>query len=246
MLFADDTAIAAKSWSKKQATLYIERHIKLLLKFFDKWKLKMNSTKTEFVIYSKKREREKVPRLVVGIDKIVPKTEATYLGTILDSKLIFTKHTAKAAGKAYGVLQALNCLMHKKSKLSIKNKKVLYKATVKPVMLYAAPIWSNMFASNYYKLQIVQNRCLRKICDASPKISNQNIHLKLHMEEIKNDIIRLTHNFYKNQIQHLTELDHIAKYNDDNAPFKIKHKLPHQILLSKKGDPAISKTLQVQ
>ena len=72
----------------------------------------------------------------------MPKTEATYPGTIPDSKLTFKKHTAKATGKAYDVVQALNCLMHKESKLSIKNKKVIYKATVRPVMLYAAPIWS--------------------------------------------------------------------------------------------------------
>ena len=47
------------------------------------------------------------------------------------------------------------------------------------------------------------------------------------MQEIKIDILILTHNFYENQIQHLTDLDHIAKYNHNTEPFRIKHKLPH-------------------
>ena len=74
----------------------------------------MNRTKTEFIIYSKKRKREKVPTQVVGIEKIELETEATDLGTILNSRLTFNKHTTKAAGKAYGVLRALHCLMHEK------------------------------------------------------------------------------------------------------------------------------------
>ncbi|CAD6232842.1 GSCOCG00007009001-RA-CDS, partial [Cotesia congregata] len=46
-LFADDTAIYVASWNKKQAIKHLQERLDNIANFFDKWKLKLNNTKTE-------------------------------------------------------------------------------------------------------------------------------------------------------------------------------------------------------
>ena len=47
--------------------------------------------------------------------------------------------------------------------LSIPNKLTLYKLCIRPILTYAAPVWSNTSSYNYRRLQISQSKCLRVI-----------------------------------------------------------------------------------
>jgi hypothetical protein len=42
------------------------------------------------------------------------------------------------------------------STLSTQNKLTLYKLSIRSVLTYAAPVWSNTSSSNYRRLQILQ------------------------------------------------------------------------------------------
>ncbi|CAH1383682.1 unnamed protein product, partial [Tenebrio molitor] len=54
-LYADDTAIYAHSFYAQAALLQNQLHMKLLTNYFDDWKLKLNESKTELIIFSRKR-----------------------------------------------------------------------------------------------------------------------------------------------------------------------------------------------
>ena len=60
------------------------------------------------------------------------------LGVHLDKKLTFSKHVKKHCQRGYAALSLLYNLL--KSNFSIKNKLLLYKIFVKPILLYATPI----------------------------------------------------------------------------------------------------------
>jgi hypothetical protein len=47
------------------------------------------------------------------------------------------------------------------------NKLILYKSCIRSVMTYAAPVWSNTSSSNYRRLQTLQSKYLRVICNFS-------------------------------------------------------------------------------
>ena len=74
----------------------------------------------------------------------------------LDNKLTFTPHVKKARKKAFMAVGALHSLIGRQSTLKIKNKLILFNMIVKPIMLYATPIWGNTCNSNIKTLQIVQ------------------------------------------------------------------------------------------
>ena len=69
-----------------------------------------------------------------------------------------------------------------------------------------------------------------------PGTTNIYIRNKLKIETLKNNIFNLTKNFFTNQVNHIDCIKNLGKMNHENAPFKIKYKLPHHILIQKQGD----------
>ena len=139
-IFADDIALYASSWRKKQAIKYLQIYIYELEQYYCKWKLKINTSKTELVIFSRKPSDNEIPNITLYNDSIIPKKEAVYLGVLLDSKLNYTNHINKARRKACAVMRALYPLICCKSKMTESNKIKLYKIIIRPIMLYGSPI----------------------------------------------------------------------------------------------------------
>jgi hypothetical protein len=85
-LYADDTAIYAHSFYAQAALLQNRLHLRLILKFFDRWKLKLNESKTELIIFSRKRTNNKLfDPFKINHHEIKPKSAINYLGITLDS-----------------------------------------------------------------------------------------------------------------------------------------------------------------
>jgi hypothetical protein len=59
-LYADDTAIYAHSFYAQAALLQNRLHLRQISKFSDRWKLKLNESKTELIIFSRKRTNHKL------------------------------------------------------------------------------------------------------------------------------------------------------------------------------------------
>ena len=83
-------------------------------------------------------------------------SQVRYLGLLLDPKLLFTRHLTSVTHKATGIFLQLFPLLARDSTLSIPNKITLYKLSIRPILTYAAPVWSNTSSSNYRRLQILQ------------------------------------------------------------------------------------------
>ena len=235
-LFADDTAIFCSSWSKNTAVKNAKSHLDIIQKYFNIWKIKTNATKTELVVFSRKIKEKVEPIKIDGV-KIEAADSAKYLGVLLDKKLSFTEHINKAVRKAYMPLSCLYNLLSRKSTLSTKNKLTLYKMVIKPVMLYAAPIWSNTTVTNVNKLETIQNKILRLIARVEPNTTNLEIRESLKMNILWEDIHSRTKDCYTIQIQHLEILivSDVSIYNHENAPLKsyinylIKYLFPQKV-----------------
>lgn len=113
-LFADDTGILGVSRNKRLAIEKIQNTLDNFLEFFEQWKIKVNASETELIIFSrrnklKKSERGKDLTIEINNEIINPQNEAKYLGMFLDKKLNFNKHISTACKKAYQIKKMSAC-----------------------------------------------------------------------------------------------------------------------------------------
>ena len=217
-LFADDTAIYAASWRKTIAIKHVQGHLDKLSKYYKKWKIKINATKTELVIFSKKSKKENNGYLNIKIDGAIieKKASAKYLGMHLDNRLNFNKHILETKNEVHKATSILHPIIGQRSTLSYGYKSVL-------------SIWSGATAAQLGKLQIVQNKILRRISRCNFKIKNLEVQRKYEIDDLKKYIFTMTKDFYGN-IRKLPILVGIHCYKKGSAPFKMKHKMPYHIL----------------
>lgn len=102
---------------------------------------------------------------------------------------------------------------------------------IRPILLYAAPVWGNTTKSNIQKLEILQNKILRSIGRAEYMEPNKKIRDRLNINTLEDQIRKLTKNFFEFQTKNNRILSNLGEYNETTAPFKVKRKLLHHILL---------------
>ncbi|GBO26136.1 RNA-directed DNA polymerase from mobile element jockey [Araneus ventricosus] len=111
-------------------------------------------------------------------------SEYKYLGLILDAKLNFDSHIQRAVTKTKNSSFALGRRIAPKRTLAIKHKLLLYKAIVRPVMLYGYPIWGTTSIRNLRKLQVFQNQQLARIVDAPWYVRRKLIYQDLKIDPV--------------------------------------------------------------
>lgn len=160
--------------------------------------------------------------------KVKPTNIVKYLGVHLDSKLNFKKHI-QVLSKAYLIFRKLYPLMIKNSSLSTYNKLLIYKMILRPIIMYASPVWCSAAPTTIRPLQIFQNKCHRLIL--SEKYARiRDMHEKTGLSMIPDYIRELGEKFYRGQLNDNILTKNITKIRIHNAPFQIKHKLPYQAL----------------
>jgi len=138
-LYADDVAILSQSWRPETITHRLNSAMSQLLRYFNKWKLWVNVSKTELILFTKRRPP--VPQPLQFQNVTVPWSNTVkYLGLLLDSKLLFMKHLKTVLHKATGTFLMIFPLLARDSSLTIPNKILLYKLLLCSMITYAAPV----------------------------------------------------------------------------------------------------------
>jgi len=197
--FADDTAILSSHADPKSASRSLETHLGLLEKWLAKWRIKVNETKSVHVTFTLRKET--CPPVKLNNILIPQSSDVKYLGIHLDKRLTWAKHIESKMKQIKLKWQQLQWLTHKKSKLSLENKVLIYKSIIKPIWCYGIEIWSSACSSNIEKIQKVQNKILRQITGAPWFIKNANIHKDLQMPVVT-DVVRKFIDKYKAKLQH--------------------------------------------
>lgn len=161
-VYADDTALFCNvPWknARKVKNILVSA-LEKVSKFFKAWKIKVNSAKTEFIVFTHSRVMNKRladnPPIFEGVTfKWQP--FVTYLGVDLDQKLNFGQHISKVISKARKMVSVNYSLLKKKSAVSKHAKISIYRSIIRPILTYACPIYSNCPKKFFSKLQIQQN-----------------------------------------------------------------------------------------
>jgi hypothetical protein len=164
-----------------------------LHRYFNKWKLWVNVSKTDLILFTKRRPPDPQPLQFQNVT-IPWSNTVKYLGLLLDSKLLFTKHLQTVLHKATGTFLKIFPLLARDSPLTIHNKIPLYKL-LRSMITYAAPVWSTSL-TNYRHLQVHQSKCLRVTGDCPRRTPISNLHAHLQMIPISQFIYHLTDKFF--------------------------------------------------
>ncbi|KAK0176996.1 hypothetical protein PV328_001091 [Microctonus aethiopoides] len=89
---------------------------------------------------------------------------------------------------------------------------------IRPIMLYACPVWCCTSNSNIKNLQVVQNRCFNIINYGYYRLNPSymkidELHEKVKIDFIEQVIDKLAKKFYKPQVNNI----HILKNYGENA-----------------------------
>jgi hypothetical protein len=233
--FADDTASFSSS---KNIDLIIDRlqaSLNSLILYFTKWKLKINASKTEAIMFTRQRS---LPNRTLKINNhdIPWSRSVKYLGTILDNKLNWSENTSKLKLKGTKALIALHPILNKRSKLSKMTKLCIYSTLIRPCITYACPVWSSTCPTNIRKLQVIQNKALRIAFNTPFRTNLHKLHTKIKFPTLSEYIYKLSKNFYihKNKQSKNKFINNIGKMRKKNLTYIDNYnrfKLPHHLFL---------------
>jgi hypothetical protein len=90
--------------------------------------------------------------------------------------------------------------------LSPQNKLTLCKLSIRSVLTYAAPVWSNKPSTNYRRLQTLQSKCLRIISNSPRRTPIPLLHATFNITPIRNQIHNMTARFFYTSTNHKNPL----------------------------------------
>lgn len=194
--FADDTAILAKSKHGDLAFEKLQTALDTVQTWCEDWRIKINAQKSVSVLF---RRHDTLINYDTDLEifdtEIKNEKHTKYLGVHLDWKLNFNEHIKQTLAKATGASISLNPLIGRNSKMSLNNKLLLYKSMIRPILLYASPAWAAVRRTTRNKLQIFQNKSLRRLTDAIRYVRNDTLHRDLKIDTIDTAILTASHNY---------------------------------------------------
>jgi hypothetical protein len=190
--YADDTAIFTTSYRLDTISRRLQSSLTLLTKYYDRWKLKLNESKTEAILFTNKRSTCYTNPIIINNKAIPWAPQVKYLGLIMDSKLTWSKHIKHISNKTNIAISILYPLINRHSKLSSHNKLTIYKSIIRPIISYGCPAWTTLANTHSHKLQIIQNKCLKMIFNTAPGTFLSDLEESIDLKPIRQFISDLS------------------------------------------------------
>ena len=199
-LYADDTQIymSLSVSNAKQSLEKLQHCLTSVSAWMTGSKLKLNPSKTEFLLIGTKLQREKIlnnfPCLILG-QATNPSASAKNLGVLFDSNLNFRKHISQTCRACFYHIRDLRRI---RKKSVFRSCQQIAMALVSSKLDYCNSLFHNMPGKDIARLQRVQN-CLARVVTKAPRFSRSVPILKrLHWQHSGNYLNRtyLTWLFY--------------------------------------------------
>lgn len=224
-LYADDTILMSSSWDVKLLGRRLQYHLDLVTTFFGDWKLTVNPTKSQAILFPPRNKKPDCTELSVLGQPIPWSPQVRYLGVIFDEMLKWGPAVNDRVAKVRAAAGALHSHLSSSSSLNQRIRVTLYKVYLRPVLMYGAQVWTSATATHLKKVQRAQNRILKIITGRPTRYPTQDLHDELNIELVR-DYINTIINKY-NVASHLNSLVRITGLYDLNRiPYKVKKKFP--------------------
>lgn len=197
---ADDTAYLTSSSRVSTVTRRLQNSSSKFTRYFKRWKVRVNSTKSKAVLFTRKTAIRHRPstRVRVGDDEIEWENDLVYLGMNLDKRATHKKHVLSKIMAANKTIKSLYSIIGRNSRLSIEHKLLLFKTVFRPGFMYAAPVWRNTAKCHRKQLQILQNKILKIMLNKPRRFPTDLLHSITGIETVQQHIDKLWLKFEQN------------------------------------------------
>lgn len=183
--FADDTAVLTTADTEKEATNKLQVILSSILSWMKKWRMHLNESKSTHIVFTNKQILQ-TPLYLNGT--VVPfVNKAKYLGMTLDTKLKWKEHV-KIKNKEVKMKFSQVYWILVDSRISLKNKLLIYNQTIKPIWCYGIQLWGCAAKKEVDIIQKTQNKILRTMVNAPWFIRNNDLHRDLGVKTIAEEI----------------------------------------------------------
>ncbi|GBP34421.1 RNA-directed DNA polymerase from mobile element jockey [Eumeta japonica] len=161
-----------------------------LVQWFRNWKIEVNPEKSAAIQfnYSKCRSRHIVdfdtPHLRLLNANIRWQFNCKYLEVTLDKNLRFRDHIERVRKTAIFYRARLGAMLGRKSKLSLRNERTIFKMCIRTVVTYATPVFAHADPKALNRLQVIQNKFCISATDAHWCIRHSILHRDLELPTI--------------------------------------------------------------
>lgn len=225
--FADDTAIMAIGDNHSQSTQKVQSAVNRIVEWTDKWRIKLNESKSVHIDFTNKREQYHPVRIN---NQVIPYSNtAKYLGLTLDAKLRWKAHVKKKKEELGIRYQKMNWLIGRRSPMSIKSKIMVYNQILKPVWTYGIQLWGCTKQANIKILQTFQNKVLRDIINAPWYIRNSDIHRDLNIDYVK-DVIKTFAERHQQRLQQHVNIEAKQLLDNTTCIRRLKRTKPQDLI----------------
>lgn len=197
-LYADDTALICKDRDILVAQQALQNAVNSTVQWFHMWRFSLNTTKCETKIFTL-RKLQDTPEIIINNTRVQwnPSDQGVkYLGVHLDRKLNFNLHINSKLTQAYSRLSLLFPLINRTSSLKPECAILLYKSILRPLILYASPVWGLSISNKkLHKIQVFQNKVLRIAVNCPWFVRNSQLHRDLGVDSVLTFIRRCTSKF---------------------------------------------------
>ena len=162
VIFADDTNLIIRGENLEVLCRTLNSELEILSDFFRANKLKLNAGKTKMVCFRKKNQDFDEENVLVNIDgtHLLPESNATFLGIILDEHLSWENQCNKVANK---MAQNSGILNRVKKSIPLSSMKILYNSLIFPHYSYCLEAWGSCQQKYLKRIKNIQKRSVRTI-----------------------------------------------------------------------------------
>jgi len=159
-LFADDTLAYLTIQSDTDCEV-LQKDLDNLARWEKQWLMEFNAEKCEVIHIGRKRQTIKHD-YTLHDQTLRTADSAKYLGVTVSSNLSWNDHISNITKKANNTLAFLRRNLQLKSR-NIKTQ--AYSGLVRPILEYAASVWDPYTKSNINKIEMIQRRAARYVCN---------------------------------------------------------------------------------
>jgi len=159
-LFADDCVLYRNINNNNDKTI-LQHDLDKLIDWEQKWKMQFNVDKCNTLHVSSPRKKIITPYFMHG-QKLDRVTETKYLGVTITEDLKWNTHISKIVNSANSMMGMIKRNIKKAPR---KTKEAAYKALIRPKVEYCSSIWDPHQANNISKIDGVQRRAARYVCN---------------------------------------------------------------------------------
>jgi hypothetical protein len=179
-LFADDAILLTNHKKGKKCIENLQESTEDVEDWCQDNDIKLNHQKCQYILFTRRYKFPRTP-IYIGNTVLTRKLQVKYLGCILDKSLSFSPQVMYVRNKASQAVGMLSRITFPQARLTLRNKVILFKTIIRPILTYAAPVWAHASLANMKRLQTQQNIILRQFTRAPWYVRGKNIRKDLDL-----------------------------------------------------------------